>query len=156
VVAYALAGSVDVDLANDPLAPMARQAGVPARHLATNQGAGYRAGRRHRGMFEHEYAHVFDGDAIGRRCRCDRQHLRMGRLSTYIKKPPYFDKMVDPATSIHDLAGCACSPCWAIRDDDHISPRVDSEGHAAGRYLIAQGVEPKDFNHTARAAAIMK
>jgi aconitate hydratase len=68
--------------------------------------------------------------------------------STYIKKPPYFDHMVDPATSIQDLDGLRV---LALLGDsvttDHISPAgsiaVDSP---AGKYLIAQGVEPKDFN----------
>ena len=68
--------------------------------------------------------------------------------STYIKKPPYFDHMVDPATSIQDLDGLRV---LAMLGDsvttDHISPAgsiaVDSP---AGKYLIAQGVEPKDFN----------
>ena len=68
--------------------------------------------------------------------------------STYIKKPPYFDDMVDPATSVHDLKGLRV---LALLGDsvttDHISPAgsipIDSP---AGNYLIEQGVKPADFN----------
>jgi len=68
--------------------------------------------------------------------------------STYIKKPPYFDHMVDPATSVHDFAGMRV---LALLGDsvttDHISPAgsipVDSP---AGKFLISRGVKPGDFN----------
>ena len=69
--------------------------------------------------------------------------------STYIKKPPYFDKMVDPA-HVHCTTSAGMRVLAMLGDSvttDHISPagrfRKDSP---AGRYLIAQGVEPKDFN----------
>ncbi len=68
--------------------------------------------------------------------------------STYIRKPPYFENMVDPKTSVRDLAGLRV---LAMLGDsvttDHISPAgsipVDSP---AGKYLIGLGVKPGDFN----------
>ena len=68
--------------------------------------------------------------------------------STYIKKPPYFDDMVDPETSVQDLHGMRV---LALLGDsvttDHISPAGSiAKDSPAGRYLIAQGVQPKDFN----------
>jgi len=68
--------------------------------------------------------------------------------STYIKRPPYFDHMVDPATSIQDLDGMRV---LALLGDsittDHISPAGSiGKETPAGRYLIAQGVQPTDFN----------
>ena len=68
--------------------------------------------------------------------------------STYIKKPPYFDHMVDPSTPIADLRGMRV---LALLGDsvttDHISPAGSiPKDSPAGRYLIAQGVQPRDFN----------
>ncbi|HYS46591.1 MAG TPA: hypothetical protein VEM35_09140, partial [Rhizomicrobium sp.] len=68
--------------------------------------------------------------------------------STYIKKPPYFDDMVDPATSVTDLHGLRA---LAVLGDsvttDHISPAGNIPADSpAGRYLIEQGVHPGDFN----------
>jgi aconitate hydratase len=68
--------------------------------------------------------------------------------STYIKKPPYFDRMADPNQPLADFHGMRV---LALLGDsvttDHISPAgsIPKDG-PAGRYLIAQGVEPKDFN----------
>ena len=151
VVAYALAGSVDVDLANDPLGADGAGKPVYLRDIwPTNQEVQdtVRAAVN-RGMFEHEYAHVFDGDANWQAMPVPTGNTyEWDDLSTYIKKPPYFDKMVDPATSIHDLAGLRV---LAMLGDsvttDHISPAGSiPKDTPAGRYLIAQGVEPKDFN----------
>src|SRR5207237_7446258 len=68
--------------------------------------------------------------------------------STYIKRPPYFDNIVDPETAIHDFGGLRV---LALLGDsittDHISPAGSIPADApAGRYLISLGVEPKDFN----------
>jgi aconitate hydratase len=68
--------------------------------------------------------------------------------STYIKKPPYFDNMVDPNQPLSDLAGMRV---LAMLGDsvttDHISPAGSIPKETpAGQYLMAQGVEPKDFN----------
>ncbi|MGA2037713.1 MAG: aconitate hydratase AcnA [Bryobacteraceae bacterium] len=151
VVAYALAGTVDVDLANDPLGADGAGNAVYLRDIwPTNEEvqATVRAAVN-RGMFEHEYAHAFDGDANWRAMPVPTgDTYEWDELSTYIKKPPYFEKMVDPATSIHDLAGLRV---LAMLGDsvttDHISPAGSiPKDTPAGRYLIAQGVEPKDFN----------
>ena len=68
--------------------------------------------------------------------------------STYIKKPPYFDHMADPSAPVADLAGLRA---LALLGDsvttDHISPAGSiPKDSPAGRYLMAQGVEPADFN----------
>ena len=85
---------------------------------------------------------------LARHAGAHRRHLPMGRRSTYIKKPPYFDSMVDPETSVQDLTGMRV---LAMLGDsvttDHISPAGSiPKDSPAGRYLIAQGVEPADFN----------
>ena len=68
--------------------------------------------------------------------------------STYIKKPPYFDQMVDPESSVTDLKGMRA---LALLGDsvttDHISPAGSiPKDSPAGRYLISEGVQPADFN----------
>jgi len=151
VVAYALAGTVDIDLANDPLGNDGANSPVYLRDIWPSNQEVQDTVRVavNRGMFEHEYAHAFDGDAnwqgmpipIGDTYAWDDR-------STYIKKPPYFEKMADPATSVRDLNGLRV---LALLGDsvttDHISPAGSiPKDTPAGRYLIAQGVEPKDFN----------
>src|SRR4051812_20109958 len=68
--------------------------------------------------------------------------------STCIKRPPYFDQMVDPATSIQDLAGMRV---LALLGDsvtrNHISPAGSvAKESPAGKYLISERVEPEDVN----------
>ena len=151
VVAYALAGTVDIDLAHDPLGR--DSAGIPVylRDIWPSNEEVRETVRSaiDQGMFEHEYAHAFDGDAnwqsmpvpTGNTFQWDEQ-------STYIKKPPYFDEMADPATSIADMAGMRV---LALLGDsvttDHISPAGSiAKDSPAGKYLISLGVGPKDFN----------
>jgi aconitate hydratase len=100
-------------------------------------------------MFRSEYEKAFDGDS-------NWQHLPVptGSVyvwddkSTYIKKPPYFDKMNDPKAPIADLTGLRV---LAMLGDsittDHISPAGNiAVNSPAGKYLIAEGVKPADFN----------
>ena len=151
VVAYALAGTVDIDLTNDPLGTDTAGQPVYLRDIWPTNAEVVATVRAavNRGMFEHEYAHAFDGDANWQSMPVlDGDTYVWDSRSTYIKKPPYFDDMVDPATSIHDLAGLRV---LAMLGDsvttDHISPAGSIPKETpGGRYLIEQGVEPKDFN----------
>ena len=151
VVAYALAGTVDIDLTTDPLGNDTSGQPVYLRDIwPTNEEVRSTVGMAiERGMFQHEYAHAFDGDGnwqsmpvpTGSTFQWDGQ-------STYIKKPPYFEKMVDPATSVADMKDMRV---LAMLGDsvttDHISPAGNiAKDSPAGKYLIALGVEPKDFN----------
>ncbi len=111
--------------------------------------------RARRAMFEKQYAAVFEGDATWNSIAVPHgRTLPVGRTSTYIKKPPYFDHMVDPATSVTDLHGLRV---LAMLGDsvttDHISPAgsipTDSP---AGRYLIAHGVAAPRFQFLRLAA----
>jgi aconitate hydratase len=100
-------------------------------------------------MFAKEYAEVFAGDASWNSIKIPSGDLyAWDEQSTYIKKAPYFDEMVDPKTHVQDLKGVQA---LAVLGDsvttDHISPAgniaVDSP---AGKYLISLGVKPADFN----------
>jgi aconitate hydratase len=100
-------------------------------------------------MFQHQYAHAFDGDENWKTMPVPTgDTFQWDPASTYIKRPPYFDHMVDPESSVTDLAGMRV---LALLGDsvttDHISPAGSIPKETpAGRYLISQGVEPKDFN----------
>ncbi|MEZ5399355.1 MAG: aconitate hydratase AcnA [Bryobacteraceae bacterium] len=146
VVAYALAGRVDIDLTNEPIGD-----GVYLKDIWPSQEdvRAVLAQFVNREMFAEQYADVFAGDA-----RWNAISVPAGDLyewddkSTYIKRPPYFDNMADPATRVRDLTGLRA---LAVLGDsvttDHISPAgniaVDSP---AGQYLISLGVKPADFN----------
>ena len=102
-----------------------------------------------REMFAKEYSEVFGGDAQWNSIQVPAGDLYAWTdKSTYIKRAPYFDHMVDPATQVRDLNGLRA---LAVLGDsvttDHISPAgniaVDSP---AGKYLISLGVKPADFN----------
>jgi len=151
VVAYALAGTVDIDLTTDPLGRDPSGQPVYLRDIWPSNEEVRNAVRTAvtPAMFEHEYAHVFDGDLNWRSMPVPTGGIyHWDERSTYIKKPPYFDHMADPNQPLADFHGLRV---LALLGDsvttDHISPAgsIPRDG-PAGRYLIAQGVEPKDFN----------
>jgi len=151
VVAYALAGRIDIDLTTEPLGEDPSGAPVYLRDIWPSDEevrSTVRASIR-RDMFQHEYQKAFEGDANWRTMPVPTGDMFVwDPQSTYIKRPPYFDQMVDPETSVQDLRGMRV---LALLGDsittDHISPAGSiGKDTPAGRYLIAQGVQPKDFN----------
>ena len=151
VVAYALAGTMDIDLTSDPLG--SDKAGNPVylRDIWPTNEEVRRAVRSSidGAMFEREYSHAFDGDENWKTMPVPTGGLyQWDESSTYIKKPPYFDHMADPNAPLTDLTGLRV---LAVLGDsvttDHISPAGSiAKDSPAGRYLMAQGVEPRDFN----------
>jgi aconitate hydratase len=151
VVAYALAGTVDIDISSDPLG--CDQSGQPVylRDIWPTDQEIRNTVRDSigRDMFEHEYAQAFDGDKNWKSMPVPSGGIfRWDDASTYIKKPPYFDHMADPETSVQDLTGMRV---LALLGDsvttDHISPAGSiPKDSPAGKYLISQGVKPADFN----------
>jgi len=151
VVAYALAGTMDIDLAHDPLGldpagqPVYLRDIWPSNEEVRNT---VRASIDQE-MFRREYARAFDGDANWQGMSIPTGNIyQWDGQSTYIKKPPYFDRMVDPETSVTDLGGMrALAMLGDSVTTDHISPAGSIPRNSpAGRYLIAEGVQPKDFN----------
>lgn len=151
VVAYAIAGRVDVDLQSEPLGTGGDGSPVYLRDIWPSPDEVNEAIRTSvdADMFRHEYQHAFEGDANWQNMSIPTgDTFGWDNSSTYIKRPPYFDAMVDPDAEIKDLTGMRV---LALLGDsvttDHISPAgsipVDSP---AGKYLIAQAVAPKDFN----------
>ena len=150
VVAYALAGRVDIDLETEPLG---HNDGGPVylRDIWPSAEEVQAAVREHQTpeMFKQEYGAVFDGDANWRSIACpEGQQYAWDAKSTYIKKPPYFDNMADPNRPVEDLRNLRA---LAVLGDsvttDHISPAGSfSPESPAGKYLISLGVAPRDFN----------
>jgi aconitate hydratase len=151
VVAYALAGRIDIDLVNEPLGLDANGKPVYLRDIWPSNEEVQKTVRAavHRDMFQHEYQRAFDGDANWQAMAVPAGDVyRWDERSTYIKKPPYFEQMADPETSITDFRAMRV---LALLGDsvttDHISPAGSiPKDSPAGRYLIAEGVEPRDFN----------
>ena len=151
VVAYALAGSMDVDMSKDPLGADPSGAPVYLRDIWPSNEEVSQTVRAAVGqdMFAHEYAHAFDGDENWKTMPVPTGGtFQWDAHSTYIKKPPYFDHMVDPATSIADLSGLrVLAKLGDSVTTDHISPAGSiPKDSPAGRYLISLGVLPADFN----------
>jgi aconitate hydratase len=151
VVAYAIAGRVDVDLQKEPLGTDDKGKKVFLEEIWPTQQEIDAVVQKHvlGSMFQKQYSEVFEGDASWRSLKVpEGDSFDWDDTSTYIKKPPYFDKMVDPSAPQSDLFSLRV---LAMLGDsvttDHISPAgsipVDSP---AGRYLIEHGVKPSDFN----------
>jgi aconitate hydratase len=151
VVAYALAGRVDVDVANDALGQDQQGRDVFLRDIWPSpeevQAVMKKSVRQE--MFAKQYSEVFSGDATWNSIKVPQGDLyEWSGDSTYIKRAPYFENMVDPKTHVKDLFGVRA---LAVLGDsvttDHISPAgniaLDSP---AGKYLVSLGVKPADFN----------
>ncbi len=151
VVAYALAGRMDVNLENEPLGNGRDGGKVYLRDIwpsAEEVQAEIRRSVR-RDHFAKEYAEVFRGDANWNSLKAPAgDQFAWSPDSTYIKHPPFFEQIADPSTSVRDFHGLRV---LAVLGDsvttDHISPAgsipVDSP---AGQYLVSLGVKPSDFN----------
>ena len=151
VVAYALAGRVDVDPYRDPLGSGEKGEPVYLRDIwpdSTEVHATVHATIDAR-MFRASYRDLFEGDARWRSLEvADSDHFAWDDASTYVRHPPYFEGMGRAPGTMEDIAGARV---LALLGDsittDHISPagaiKVDSP---AGEYLVAHGVRPADFN----------
>jgi len=151
VVAYALAGRMDMDLTTEPLGndtagkpvylkdiwPTPQEIESTVRSAVSSS------------QYSKQYSEVFEGDAHWKSIAIPQGDIyKWDPKSTYIKLPPYFDNMPKTPPALADIHG---AKVLAILGDsvttDHISPAgsipVDSP---AGKYLIANGVKPHEFN----------
>jgi aconitate hydratase len=151
VVAYALAGTMDIDMLNDPLGATADGRPVYLRDLWPTQaeiaevvGSAIAAE-----MFTRDYADVFEGDDRWRSLEVPHgDTFAWDEGSTYVRRPPYFEGMTAEPAPVSDIHGARV---LAMLGDsvttDHISPagaiKTDSP---AGEYLVGHGVERRDFN----------
>jgi len=150
VVAYAIAGTLDIDLTTEPLGTDPDGKPVYLRDIwPTNQEISDTiAGAINPAMFEKNYADVFKGDSRWNRIESPDGSVYRWEDSTYIKSPPYFDGMSIEPGHVADIHGARALGIFGDSiTTDHISPAGSiKKDSPAGRYLIAKGVEPKDFN----------
>src|SRR5665213_2666947 len=151
VVSYAIAGRVDMDLTHEPLGQDPSGKDVFLRDIwPTNQEVQAAVKKSvHREMFAKEYAEVFEGDASWRGMKVPHGDLYIwDDASTYIKRAPYFDAMVDPKTFVKDMKGLrALAMLGDSVTTDHISPAGNiAKDSPAAQYLMSLGVKPGDFN----------
>ena len=150
-VAYALAGSMDTDIVNDPLGTDGEGQDVYLRDIwpseqevADTIGEAVRAD-----MFRRSYGEVFEGDERWNGLQVPGgERFQWDPDSTYVRLPPYFGDMPAEPEAVRDVVGARV---LAVLGDsvttDHISPAgsIKRDG-PAGLYLQQQGVEPRDFN----------
>ncbi len=151
VVAYALAGSLHVDLTTEPLGT--NEAGKPVFLRDVWPSPQDVADCVHKNitseMFRRSYSGVFDGDERWQAIKVPAGKVyAWDRKSTYVKNPPYFDGMTMRPDAVGEIRGARA---LALLGDsvttDHISPAGNiAKSSPAAQYLMAQGVQPADFN----------
>ncbi len=151
VVAYAIAGRVDLDLTTEPLGkgkdgedvflkdiwPTQEEVNAAVAAFVTSE------------QFEREYASVFEGNSQWKSMKTPTGDLfAWDPKSTYIKHPPFFETMRDPEAPLEDLSGMrALCVLGDSITTDHISPAGSFKKDVpAGKYLMSLGVAPIDFN----------
>ncbi len=151
VVAYALAGRVDIDLHSEPLGTDETGRPVFLKDIWPTRLEVEETIRSsvHSEMFHKEYGEVFQGDEHWRSMPTPEGDLfAWDAQSTYVKHPPYFEDMKPQPDPVRDITGARV---LAVLGDsittDHISPAgsIKAQG-PAGQYLVAHGVAVKDFN----------
>ena len=151
VVAYALAGTVDMDLVNDPLGYDPNNQPVYLKDIwPTRKQIQEAVGKAVQPeMFRNRYGKVFEGDERWNSLPVPRGDLyAWDTKSTYIQELPIFHNMPKEPTPLQDIRGARV---LAVLGDsittDHISPAgaISAKG-PAGQYLVSKGVQPADFN----------
>ncbi|NNA88890.1 aconitate hydratase AcnA [Pseudomonas gessardii] len=150
VVAYALAGTVRIDISREPLGTGKDGAPVYLRDIwPSSQEIADAVAQVSTSMFHKEYAEVFAGDEQWQAIEVPQAATYVWQKdSTYIQHPPFFDDIAGPLPVIKDVQG---AHILALLGDsvttDHISPAGNIKADSpAGHYLREQGVEPRDFN----------
>ncbi len=150
VVAYALAGRMDIDLATEPLGEGAdgepvylRDVWPAAAEIKDVVGASVAAE-----MFSRNYAEVFSGDEAWNAVEVPAGDRYTWPDSTYVRQPSFFERMPADPPGVEPIAGARA---LALLGDsittDHISPAgAIKRDSPAGAWLMEQGVEPGDFN----------
>ncbi|KRG70481.1 aconitate hydratase AcnA [Pseudoxanthomonas dokdonensis] len=151
VVAYAIAGTTDIDLSSEPLGTGSDGQPVYLRDIwPSNKEIGdFIARTVGPEMFKNNYADVFKGDSRWNNIDSpDGDLYAWDPASTYIKNPPYFDGMTMQVGQIQDVHGARVLGLFGDSiTTDHISPAGNiKKDSPAGRFLQERGVQPADFN----------
>ncbi len=151
VVAYALAGTMDIDLRNEPLGVDAQGTPVFLRELwpSAHEVSQVVSSAIASDMFRKSYASVFEGDDNWNSLPVlTGQRFAWDDTSTYVRNPPYFEAMTDQPGGLDDIYGArVLAKLGDSVTTDHISPAGSiRRSSPAGVWLESQGVEPADFN----------
>lgn len=152
VIAYALAGTMDIDLNNEPIGRDPKDCSdVYLRDIWPTQAEidEVVASSISPEMFTKDYADVFKGDERWRSLPTpEGKTFTWDQASTYVRKAPYFDGMPETPEPVGDITGARV--LLKLGDSvttDHISPAGNIKADSpAGKYLAGHGVERKDFN----------
>ncbi len=151
VVAYALAGRMDLDLLHDSLGDGSDGKPVYLKDIWPSNAEVAKTVERcvSRGMFMSRYADVFAGDRNWSQLSSAASELyAWDEASTYVRLPPYFENLPRTAPALKDILGARALAVFGDSvTTDHISPagNIPKDG-PAGLYLQSQGIKPEDFN----------
>ncbi|KAF1687838.1 aconitate hydratase AcnA [Pseudoxanthomonas taiwanensis] len=151
VVAYAIAGTTDIDLTSEPLGTDREGKPVYLRDIwpSSKEIGDVIAATIGPELFKKNYADVFKGDSRWNTIASpDGELYAWDESSTYIKNPPYFEGMSMEVGGIPDIHGARVLGLFGDSiTTDHISPAgTIKKDSPAGRYLQSRGVQPADFN----------
>lgn len=150
VVAYAIAGQMDVDLTTEPLGQDEAGNDVFLKDIWPSQKEIHEHIQNNlkADMFRTQYGHVFEGNDQWNGLDIPKGEIYAWPESTYVKKPPYFEGMELQPPGVNDIKGARC--LVKLGDSvttDHISPAgAIAKDSPAAQYLIENGVKPEDFN----------
>jgi aconitate hydratase len=150
VVAYALAGTVDIDLSSEPIGT-GKDGSVYLKDIwpTAQEVADVVEASLNKGMFEERYASVFEGSKMWKDIKVSGGELfQWDDSSTYIHHPPFFQELTLDVPSIKDIQNARV---LALLGDsittDHISPAGNiAMDSPAGKFLQECGIQPRDFN----------
>ncbi len=151
VVAYALAGTIDIDLDKEPLGTGRDGQPVYLKDLWPSQQEIAEATSRslQSSMFKERYASVFEGSEAWKAIKVSGGDLyQWDEASTYIHHPPYFQSLTLEVPAVGDLRGARVLGLFGDSiTTDHISPAGNIAADSpAGKFLQERGIPPRDFN----------
>ena len=151
VVAYALAGSLNVDLTKDPIGHDRKGKPVYLKDIwpTAKEIASFVRKNVTRKAFAKRYKDVFQGDAHWRKIKVTKgMNYSWDQKSTYVANPPYFEGLSMTPAPVKDVEGARVLGLFLDSiTTDHISPAGDIKAASpAGKYLNSRGVEKLDFN----------
>ena len=151
VVAYALAGNLNVDITTEALGTSKDGKPIYLKDIwpSASDVAKTVAASVDSAMFKRGYANVFSGDAHWSSIKTPAGKIyEWDGKSTYVKNPPYFDGMTMTPAAVGDIKGArALAMLGDSVTTDHISPAGNiSKSSPAAKYLVSQGVDAADFN----------
>jgi aconitate hydratase len=151
VVAYAIAGTMNIDLNNDPIGTNSEGKNVFLKDIwpSTKEIQETIKNAIDSEMFTKRYADVFKGDERWQKLSTPTgKTFTWDNTSTYVRKPPYFENMPKLPNKLSDISNARVL-AW-LGDSvttDHISPAGSIKADSpAGKYLIEHGIDKKDFN----------